>query len=370
VHHRALPHRLLLGSGPSNVHPRVLAAIAQPLIGHSDPDFLAILEEVEERLRELFGTRNSLTLPLPTSGGGGMEACLANLLEAEDDIVVGVTGTFGERISEFARRSGARVCEVRAEPGAALDDAQMAEAIARLRPAVVALVHGETSTGVHQPVEPIAEVARNHDALVVLDCVTSLGGAPVRLDDWGIDAAYSSIQRCLSCPPGLAPASFSERAVEKARNRRTPVQSWLLDITRLADRPDGERTRRYATPISLIFALNEALRLIEEEGMPIRVTRHRAAADALIEGLAEFGFAPLVAAPHRLPALTTVRVPEAIRRTGEASLRRQLLDKYGIEISGGLGPLAGEIWRIGLMGENARITNVEALLCALRHELG
>jgi len=340
------------------------------LIGPTDPNFVSILDDVEERLRRLFGTRNSLTLPLPTSGGGGMEACLANLLEAGDDIVVGVTGFFGERMSAFAHRAGARVSEVTAEPGAALEDALMAETIARLRPTVVALVHAETSTGIHQPVERIAEVARSHGALVVLDCVTSLGGMPVHLDDWGIDAAYSSTQKCLSCPPGLALASFSERAVERARSRRTPVQSWLLDIARLADCSEGEPGRGYTPPISSIFALNEALQLIEEEGMPTRASRHRAAADALTEGLAEFGFAPLVAAPNRLPMLVALRVPEAIRRAGEASLRRQLLDKYGIEISGGIGPLDGEIWRIGLMGENARITNVEALLCALRHELG
>ena len=370
MHSPSLPRRLLLGSGPSNVHPRVLAAIAQPLIGQTDPDFVSLLDDVEDHLRRLFGTRNSLTLPLSTSGAGGMEACLANLVEAGDEVVVGVTGFFGERMSEFARRTGARVSEVTAEPGAALDDAQIAEAIARLRPAVVALVHAETSTGVHQPVERIAAVARDHGALVVLDCVTSLGGMPVHLDDWGIDAAYSSTQRCLSCPTGLAPASFSERAVERARNRRTPVQSWLLDIARLTDRSEGERIRRYTAPISSIFALNEALQLIDEEGMPNRAARHWAAADALIEGLAELGFAPLVAAPHRLPVLTAVRVPETIRRADEASLRRQLLDKYGIEISGGIGRLAGEIWRVGLMGENARITNVEALLCALRHELG
>jgi alanine-glyoxylate transaminase/serine-glyoxylate transaminase/serine-pyruvate transaminase len=361
--------RLLLGPGPSNVHPRVLAAMAQPLIGHLDPEFLAILDGVQDRLRGLFGTRNRLTLPLPTPGSGGMEACLANLLEAGDDVVVGVAGTFGERLSEVARRIGARVTQVRTEPGTALDDGAMAETIERVRPRVATFVHAETSTGVLQPVEAIAAAARESGALVVLDCVTSLGGLPIQLDDWGIDAAYSGSQKCLSCPPGLSPVSFSERAIERARSRQTPVQSWFLDVQLLAGYFGSERIYHHTAPISAIFALDEALRLIEAEGMETRTARHEQAAAALIDGLRELGFEPLVDAAHRLPMLTSVRLPETVRRIGEASLRSQLLDKYSIEVGGGLGALAGEIWRIGLMGENARLTNVEALLCALRHEL-
>jgi alanine-glyoxylate transaminase/serine-glyoxylate transaminase/serine-pyruvate transaminase len=351
------------------VHPRVLAAMSQPLIGHLDPQFLAIVDDVQASLRVLFGTRNRLTLPLPTPGSGGMEACLANLLEAGDDVVIGVAGTFGERMSEVARRIGSRVTQVRSEPGHILSDDVMAEAIARVRPRVVAFVHAETSTGVCQPVEAIAAAARESGALVVLDCVTSLGGLPLRLDDWGIDAAYSGSQKCLSCPPGLSPVSFSERAIERARGRATPVQSWLLDVQLLAGYFGAERVYHHTAPVSAIFALHEALRLIEDEGMDVRAARHVHAANALIEGLEGLGFTPLVDAAHRLPMLTSVRLPESVRSVGEASLRAQLLDKYCIEVGGGLGALAGEIWRIGLMGENARLTNVEALLCALRREL-
>lgn len=365
----ATSRRLLLGPGPSNVHPRVLQAMAQPLIGHLDPEFLAILDSVQSRLRRLFGTRNRLTLPLPTTGSGGMEACLANLLEARDDVVVGVAGTFGERMSEVARRIGARVTEVRTEPGRALDDASMTKAIRRVRPKVVAFVHAETSTGVRQPVEGIASSARECGALVVLDCVTSLAGLPIRLDEWGIDAAYSGSQKCLSCPPGLAPVSFSDRALDSVRARRTPVQSWFLDVQLLAGYFGSERIYHHTAPISAIFALHEALQLIEDEGMEVRASRHAQAAEALIDGLSQVGFTPLVDPLYRLPMLTAVRLPEDVRRAGEAGLRSQLLNKYRIEVGGGLGSLAGEIWRIGLMGENARLTNVEALLCALRREL-
>jgi alanine-glyoxylate transaminase/serine-glyoxylate transaminase/serine-pyruvate transaminase len=227
--------RLLLGPGPSNVHPRVLQAMAQPLYGHLDPVFLTILDDVQARLRGLFGTANAMTLPLSGTGSAGMEACLCNLLERGDDVVVGVAGVFGERMSDVASRIGANVTQVRTEPGTILSDAAMAEAIADVRPRVVAFVHAETSTGVCQPVAGIARAARAAGALVVLDCVTSLAGLPVTLDDWGIDAAYSGTQKCLSCPPGLAPVSFSERAVQRARARSTKVQSWYLDINLLAE---------------------------------------------------------------------------------------------------------------------------------------
>jgi len=285
-------------------------------------------------------------------------------------VVVGVAGVFGERMSDVAARIGANVTQVRTEPGTILPDDAMAEAIAEVRPRVVSFVHAETSTGVRQPVERIARAAREAGALVVLDCVTSLGGLPVTLDDWGIDAAYSGTQKCLSCPPGLSPVSFSERAVERARARSAKVQSWYLDITLLAGYYGGERIYHHTAPISAIFALSEGLSLIAEEGMKERARRHTQAAEALVEGLEAFGMTPLVAAEHRLPMLTSVKLPEPLRGAEEAKLRRRLLDTYGIEVGGGLGSLAGQIWRIGLMGENARLTNVEALLCALRRELG
>jgi alanine-glyoxylate transaminase/serine-glyoxylate transaminase/serine-pyruvate transaminase len=365
-----LPRRLLLGPGPSNVHPRVLAAQATPLVGHLDPAFLEILDEVQERLRRLFGTRNAMTLPLSGTGSAGMEACFANLVEPGDPVVIGVAGTFGERMCEVAARCGARVARVEAAPGTILDDAEMADAIARERPRVVAFVHAETSTGVQQPVEGIARAARAAGALVVLDCVTSLGGLPLAIDAWEIDAAFSGTQKCLSCPPGLAPASFSERALARLRARRRPVQSWYLDLGLLAGYLGAERRYHHTAPISAVLALAEGLRRVEAEGMEARTERHREVAAALVEGLLPLGFTPLVAAAHRLPMLTSLRLPERVRAAGEAELRRRLLETWSIEVGGGLGPLAGRIWRIGLMGENARLANVERLLCALRRELG
>ena len=362
--------RLLLGPGPSNVHPRVLEAMAEPLIGHLDPEFLALLDDVQGQLRSLFGTENEMTLPLSATGSAGMEACLVNLLEPGDEIVVGVAGVFGERMCDVASRIGARVTAIRAEPGTILDDSLMAIAVERVRPKVVAFVHAETSTGVCQPVGAIAANARAAGALVVLDCVTSLGGLPVELDAWGIDAAYSATQKCLSCPPGLSPVSFSERALARVRERATPVQSWYFDMTLLGGYYGTERVYHHTAPISAIFALAEGLRILAEEGMETRTLRHIEAAEFLIEGLAPLGFEPLVDAAHRLPMLTTVRLPETVLKHGEAKLRRRLLDAYGTEVGGGLGKLAGSVWRIGLMGENARITNVECLLNALRRELG
>jgi alanine-glyoxylate transaminase/serine-glyoxylate transaminase/serine-pyruvate transaminase len=365
----SIPERLLLGPGPSNASPRVLAALAQPLLGHLDPAFLAIADEVQERLRRLFGTANELTLPLSATGSAGMEACLANLLERGDDVVIGVAGVFGERMCEVAARIGARVARVETEPGTALDPAAMAAAIAEARPRAVAFVHAETSTGVLQPVEEIARAARDAGALVVLDCVTSLGGIPLAIDAWGVDAVYSGTQKCLSCPPGLSPASFSPRALERVRSRAAPVQSWYLDVTLLSGYFGAKRVYHHTAPISAIYGLAEGLRIVEEEGMAARAARHREAAAALVAGLAPLGFVPLVAEPVRLPTLTAVRLPERVA-AGEAAVRRRLLEAHGIEVGGGLGKLAGRIWRIGLMGENARVANVERLLAALRAELG
>jgi alanine-glyoxylate transaminase/serine-glyoxylate transaminase/serine-pyruvate transaminase len=280
--------------------------------------------------------------------------------------VIGVAGVFGERMCEVARRIGAQVERVETEPGTALPAEAMADAIARVRPRVVAFVHAETSTGVLQPVEAIAAAARRAEAFLVLDCVTSLGGLPVTLDAWGVDAAYSGTQKCLSCPPGLSPISFSPRALERVRARRTPVQSWYFDVTLLSAYYGSERVYHHTAPISMVYALAEALRVVEEEGMPAREHRHRAAAAALIEQLATLGFTPLVAPEVRLPTLTTLRLPEAVRTRGEAKLRRQLLDEHGIEVGGGLGKLAGSVWRVGLMGENARAANVARLVEALR----
>jgi len=367
----ALPARLLLGPGPSNVPASVREALAGSLVGHLDPAFLAVMDRVQERLRRLFATENALTLPLSATGSAGMEACLCNLLEPGDPVVVGVAGVFGERMCDVAARAGARVTRVETAWGTALAPDTMAEAIRRVRPRAVAFVHAETSTGVLQPVEEIVAAARETGALVVLDCVTSLGGVPVALDAWGVDAAYSATQKCLSCPPGLAPISFSERALERVRTRSRPVQSWYLDVTLLAGYyAGGERVYHHTAPISMVLALDAALRRVEREGMEARARRHREAAAGLLEALAPLGFEPLVAAEHRLPPLTTLRLPPAVVERGETALRRRLLEHHGIEVGGGLGKLAGAAWRVGLMGENARPESVERLRDALRAELG
>ncbi len=367
---RDLPSRLLLGPGPSNAHPRVLQAMAQPLLGHLDPAFLELMDEAQDGLRTLYGTSNAFTLPLSATGSAGMEACLCNLLEPGDDVVVGIAGVFGGRMAEVATRIGARVTRVEAEWGTALEPAAMAEAIGSVRPKVVAFVHAETSTGVLQPVDEIAARARAEGALVVLDCVTSLGGLPVELDAKGIDAAYSGTQKCLSCPPGLSPVSFSERALECVRSRARPVQSWYLDVSLLAGYYGGERVYHHTAPISAIYGLVEGLRVALEEGLPARTARHVAAQTALLERLAPLGFEPLVEPAHRLPPLTTLRLPAAVRDRGEAAVRRALLDEHGIEVGGGLGKLAGDVWRVGLMGENARLESVERLVSALESVLG
>jgi len=365
----AIPERLLLGPGPSNAHPRVLQAMAQPLLGHLDPAFLEIVEEVKARLRRLFGTANEMTLPLSATGSAGMEACLVNLLEPRDHAVVGVAGVFGERMGEVARRAGANVQRVETEPGTPLSEAAMVEAIERTSPRVVAFVHAETSTGVCQPVAGIARAAHGAGALVVLDTVTSLGGLPLAIDAWGVDAAYSGTQKCLSCPPGLSPASFGPAAVERVAERHTPVQSWYLDVSLLAGYYGSERVYHHTAPISAIYALAEGLRIVEDEGMAARERRHREASALLLRGLAPLGFTPLVEEAYRLPQLNAVRLPERVVADGEAALRRRLLERHGIEVGGGLGKLAGRIWRIGLMGENARPEVVERLLEALRVEL-
>ena len=382
----SLPPRLLLGPGPSNVPESVRSALAQPLVGHLDPAFLAVLDEVQANLRRLYGTDNGLTLPLSATGSAGMEACLVNLLEPGDRIVVGVAGVFGGRMCDVASRAGAQVTRVDTLPGSILAPDGMAEAIERTRPKVVAFVHAETSTGVLQPVPEIADAARAAGALVVLDCVTSLGGLPLAIDEWGIDAAYSGTQKCLACPPGLSPISFSSRALEAVRARRHPVQSWYLDVTLLAGYfggsggsgvrlggSGGQRVYHHTAPISMVMGLAQALRLVLEEGIEARAARHRQAAEALVAGLAPLGFTPLVAEEHRLPPLTSLRLPDTVlgwhADAGEAGLRRRLLDSHGIEVGGGLGPLAGKIWRVGLMGDNARKENVDRLVGALEQEL-
>lgn len=365
-----LPERLLLGPGPSNVHASVLEAMSRPLVGHLDPQFIALLDRLKQGLRTLFGTSNAMTLPLSATGSAGMEAALVNLLEPGDPIVIGVNGVFGVRMAEVARRAGADVTTVEATWGNRLDDSKMAEAISRVQPRVVSFVHAETSTGVRQPIEEIVSAARDADAMVVLDCVTSLAGCPVELDRWGVDAAYSGSQKCLSCPPGLSPVSFSDRAIEAVKARKVPVQSWFLDLSLLAGYYEGEkRVYHHTAPITATYGLAAGVDRALEEGLETRYERHTRAALRLIEGLDAMGFIPLVEAADRLPMLTSVRLPKAVEKLGEAVVRRRLLDEFGIEVGAGLGPLAGEIWRIGLMGENARTEPIDRLLEALQQIL-
>jgi alanine-glyoxylate transaminase/serine-glyoxylate transaminase/serine-pyruvate transaminase len=333
------------------------------MIGHLDPAFLRVLDEVQQMLRTLFRAgESSLALPLSATGSAGMEACFANLLERGDSAVIAVQGVFGERMTQVVERMGARAIRVEAEMGEIIEPARLIEAIQAHRPTAVGLVHAETSTGVAQPVAEVAEAARDTGSLVVLDCVTSLSGMDVRFEDWGIDAAYSGTQKCLSCPPGLSPVCFGPRALERVAGRATPVQSWYFDLGLIGGYLGERRVYHHTAPISMIFALHEGLKRVLDEGLDARFARHRSAHEQLVIGLEELGFGMLVAPAHRLPMLNAVTTPY----DDEAIVRRRLLEECGIEVGGGLGKLAGRIWRIGLMGENARPEVVSRLLDALR----
>ncbi len=357
------PPRLLLGPGPSNAHPGVLTAMSRPQVGHLDPYFIGLMDEIQELLRYSFQTDNPLTVPISGTGSAGMEACVANLVEAGDGVVVGCNGYFGGRLAEMASRHGGRVERLTRPWGEVFALEELAAALVEHRPAILGLVHAETSTGARQPLDGVAELCREHDCLLLVDTVTSLAGLPVLVDEWGIDAAYSGTQKCLSCPPGLAPLTFGPRAVAKLSARKTPVTSWYLDLSLLlAYWGGGKRTYHHTAPISMNYGLREALRLVAEEGLEARWRRHRETAEALWTGLAELGLDCHVAAEHRLPSLTTVRVPDGV---DSGRVVKALLAEHQIEIGGGLGELAGRVWRVGLMGYNSRRENVDRLLAAL-----
>jgi alanine-glyoxylate transaminase/serine-glyoxylate transaminase/serine-pyruvate transaminase len=359
--------RILLGPGPSNVHPRVLAALAMPLVGHLDPVFIEMMEETKKLLRKTFQTANELTIPISATGSAGMEACLVNLLEPGDTAIIGVNGVFGTRMADIVERIGAKAVKVDAPWGRIVEPGFVSIALhANPSAKLVALVHAETSTGVWQPLEEIGREVREAGALFVVDCVTSLGGCPVRVDDWLIDAAYSGTQKCLSCPPGLAPVTFGPRAVEALRKRRTKVQSWYLDLSMIERYWGEERVYHHTAPISMNYALLEALRLIEEEGLEARWRRHERNHRALAAGLAAIGLRLAAQEGHRLWMLNSVAIPDGV---DDAGVRRALLDEIGIEIGGGLGPLKGKTWRVGLMGESSRESNVLLLLSALERVL-
>jgi alanine-glyoxylate transaminase/serine-glyoxylate transaminase/serine-pyruvate transaminase len=358
-----LTDRLLLGPGPSNPYPEVAAAFARPLLGHLDPDFLAILDETCDRLRTVFQTANSLTLPVSGTGSAGMEACFVNLLEPGDTAIVGVNGVFGERMCEVARRCGADVVRVDAAWGTALDpqrlvDARRSHPEARL----LAVVHAETSTGVENEVAPL-RVLQETDTLLLVDTVTSLGGIPVDVDGWGIDACYSGTQKCLGVPPGLSPLTFSPRAVERVQTRSDPPRSWYLDLGLIGDYVGGARKYHHTAPTAMVVALHAGLGAVLDEGLERAWARHRAVGTRLQAGLVDLGWSLIAEAGHRLPQLTSVRLPAGL---DEGALRAELLTGFGIEVGGGLGEFAGIAWRIGLMGHSARERSVTTLLGALR----
>ncbi|HXV83707.1 MAG TPA: alanine--glyoxylate aminotransferase family protein [Candidatus Binatia bacterium] len=357
------PLRTLLGPGPSPVNPRVLQSLSLPVIGHLDPVFLQIMDENMAMLRELFQTENRLALPMSGTGSAGMETCFVNLVEPGDAVLIGVNGVFGTRMVDVAQRCGARVDIVEAEWGTALDPAQFHAALTKKSFKLVAVVHAETSTGVLQPLDDIARVVHERGSLLLVDAVTSLGGAPVRVDDLGIDACYSGTQKCLSCPPGLSPVTLSERAVETVRKRKTKVQSWYLDLSMIEKYWGSERVYHHTAPISLNYALHEALRVILEEGLETSWQRHRQVHEAFIREMRKLEIEPAVAESIRAPMINAVRIPEG---ADDAKVRRRLYDEFNIEIGAGLGPLKGKIWRVGLMGHGARVENIELLAGALR----
>ncbi|MEX0980185.1 MAG: alanine--glyoxylate aminotransferase family protein, partial [Gemmatimonadota bacterium] len=321
------------------------------------------MDEVGERLRTLFGTRNRMTFPVSGTGSAGMEASLANLLEPGDTAIIGINGVFGTRLAEMARRMGARVIAVEAEWGRIIEPDRLIEtAEANPDARLLAVVHAETSTGVRQPLEAIGKALRGGDTLFVVDAVTSLGGIPVEVDRMGIDVCYSGTQKCLGVPPGLSPITFSERAMERIGARGVPCQSWYLDVALLAGYLGEERRYHHTAPINLVYGLHEGLVAMEEEGEEARFRRHAEAGRALQEKLVERGFSLFAAEGYRLPQLTSVRLPDGVE---EGPLRRALLDRHGIEVGGGLGPVKGKVWRIGLMGSGATLANVERLLGAV-----
>ena len=360
------PKRLLLGPGPSPVDDRVLAAMAAPLLGHLDPLFLQCMDDVQSLLRYVFETENRVTIPISATGSAGMEAALINVLEPGDDVVVCINGVFGERMRDIVGRAGGKAIVVEAPWGEPIDANKIEAALkSSSSPRAVALVHAETSTGVLQNLSGLSEMAHQHGALLIVDAVTSLGGHPVGIDRNGIDICYSGTQKCLGAPPGLSPITLNERALDRIRSRRSKVQSWYLDITMVEKYWGDDRTYHHTAPISMNYALREALRLIYEEGLEARWRRHELNHRALVAGIEAMGLRMHVVPENRLWSLNAVSVPEGV---DDARVRARLLDE-DIEIGGGLGPLKGKIWRIGLMGSGSTRENVLLVLDALQRAL-
>jgi alanine-glyoxylate transaminase/serine-glyoxylate transaminase/serine-pyruvate transaminase len=346
---------------------RVLRAMSMPLVGHLDPAFLQIMDDTKRLLQLAFQTSNELTIPMSGTGSAGMETCLVNLLEPGDEAVVCINGVFGTRMADIVERCGAKLHKVEAPWGRIIEAADVKAALGRCaKPKLLAIVHAETSTGVLQPLEAIGALTHAAGALFVVDTVTSLGGHPVRVDDWGIDASYSGTQKCLSCPPGLSPVTFGARAVEVLRQRQTKVQSWYLDLTMIEKYWGADRVYHHTAPITMNYALNEALHIVEEEGLPTRWARHERNHQALKAGLAAIGIGLASQENHQLWSLNSVQIPDGV---DDAQVRAILLNELNIEIGGGLGPLKGKTWRIGLMGESSSSANVLLVLSALERVL-
>jgi alanine-glyoxylate transaminase/serine-glyoxylate transaminase/serine-pyruvate transaminase len=367
MHQNYPPQRILMAPGPSNVHPRVLQALAAPLVGHKDPFYLGVMDETAALLRQVFQTRNAATFALPATGGSGMEASLINLLEPGDTVVIGDAGFFAHRMVDIAARlHDVKVVLVEGAWGCPVDNALLVEAVRRHRPRVLAVVHGETSTGVEQPFDGLADVCREVDALFVVDAVATLGGVRLPVDEWGIDICYSGSQKCLSAPPGLAPITVSDRALQAIEQRRTAVQSWYLDLGLHARLWGPEHIYHHTSPVLSVYALCEALRIVLEEGLVDRLQRHCLHAAALRAGLDALGLRQFADPAYRLPSVVTVHAPPGV---SAAAVRNILLDEFNLEISCGLGQFADSMWRIGIMGHSAQRANVMLCLVALDQAL-
>lgn len=361
-----VPTRLLLGPGPSNAHPAVLEAMSKPPLGHLDPAFLALMDEIQSLLRYTWQTENPLTIAVSGTGTAAMEATIANVTEPGDVVLIGVAGYFGNRLVDMAGRYGADVRSITKPWGQVFSLQELRAAMETHRPAILALVHAETSTGARQPLEGVGELCREFGCLLLVDTVTSLGGVPIFLDEWGVDLAYSCSQKGLGCSPGASPFTMSPRAMEKLQQRRTKVENWYLDMTLLAKYWGSDRIYHHTAPINLYYGLREALRLVAEEGLENCWQRHQKNVEYLWQELENFGLKMHVEREFRLPTLTTVCIPEGV--DGKA-IARKLLIEYNIEIGGGLGELAGKVWRVGLMGFNSRQESVDKLIDALKQVL-
>ncbi len=358
---------LLMGPGPSCVPDAVYKALALPTLGHLDPHFVKIMDAIKEQLKVVMSTKNRLTMPMSGTGSAGMETCFVNLLEPKDKALILINGVFGKRMQDLAERLGAEVDVLEFEWGTAVIPAKVKEALDKKDYKLVAVVHAETSTGVCNPVAAISELVAKKGALFLVDCVTSLGGMEVLADAWKVDAMYSGTQKCLSCPPGLSPVTFSERALEVIKSRKSKVPNWYLDLSMIINYWEGQnRAYHHTAPVNMLYGLHAALEVVLDEGLPKVFARHKEMHELLVQKLGALGLEMLVKKEDRLPMLNAVKIPaRIIEAKTEASIRKRLLNEFHIEIGAGLGPLAGQIWRIGLMGHTARPENIEKLCKAL-----